>query len=143
MRFGKFSLVVLMLFFSLCSFAQEIRYVQTGYIDKYGVRQQPNSSMSEMVKKLTYSGQYASWVIQGVSTITIRYKIHHYDSGNAVYYQAANDMINGREYLNENSLLVVSPDKSVVNMISYSQGQRVYTIIYERNDGDRHGTMSR
>ena len=143
MCYRKFSLVIVMLLLTLCSFAQEIRYVQTGYVDKDGVRQQPNSSMASMVQKLTYSGQYASYVIPGVSPITIRYKIHHYDGGNAVYYQSANDMLNGREFLNENSLLVVSPNKGLVNMINYFQGQRTYTIIYERNDGDRYGTMAK
>ena len=143
MCFRKFSLVMTMLLLSLCSFAQEIRYMQTGYIDKYGVRQSPNSSMAAMVQKLTYSGQYASYVIPAVSPITIRYKLHHYDGGNAVYYQAANDMLNGREHLNENSLLVVSSDKRLINIINYFQGQRTYTIIYERNDGDSYGTMAR
>ena len=39
--------------------------------------------------------------------------------------------------------MVVSPSRNLINMHDYFQGQRSYTIIYEQQDADSYGAMSR
>ena len=127
--------------FTSISFAQELRYEQTGYIDAYGVRQQPQKVMSDLVRTYVFSGDFVSFKLN--NTLTIRYKFHHRDGQNSVYYLHTVDMVNGREYLIDNDIMVVSPNRDLINMILYQQGKRSWTIIYERRNAESHSTMQR
>ena len=138
---------VLLLVLSLCTVnmaAQEIRYVLTKTIDKNGVENNnPNVVGYGKVIKLRFSGQRIIHEIPGISfPVVIQYQYHHSDGGNSVYYQVAKDVMTGREVINADGVVVVSPDRRLVNQLNYFQGQRQMTNVYKRDNGDRYDTMS-
>ena len=131
-------LTALFLATTTATFAQ-IRYVQTGYIDREGIRQPANSNLGSSVIKISFSGQY---ITVSSGQFNFKYKYHHSQGENAIYYRSANDMLSGREFLNENDINLISSDRQLVNSIFYQDGNRLWTIIYEQRDED-YGTMAR
>ena len=137
-RYTFFILALLMV--AHVSMGQKVRYVQTGYIDKYGSRQSANASQASMVINIEYYGNYA---IYCMPQLTVTYRYHHRDGYNSVYYRVNKNPKTGNEMWVENSVLIVSPDKMLINSIDYFQGQRIYTLIYEQKEADSYGTMAR
>lgn len=136
-------IIPLLLFMcSINTYAQEVRYVQTGYIDQDGDRHAPSSSRSEMVKKLTFSGNYIIEKQPGNPLGDYKWKYHHSEGDNDVFYRAVKDLLYHREVLNDDDIIVVSDDRSLINIFHYFRGERLYTIIYEQQDGDNYGRMS-
>lgn len=74
--------------------AEELRYVQTGYIDKYGERQEASPYQSSMVITVDFRGSYAT-----VNTPQLRtkYRFHHKDGVNSVYYMINTNPNTGEE----------------------------------------------
>ena len=127
------ALFLCLLFFASNLYAQEMRFVQTGSIDKYGNRQGP-SSYGGMEKKINVNGNEIS---EQAGMLTLRWRFHHREGGNNVYYLVAKDYLSGRELLNDESVIVAAPDFSVINSID-----RNCTLIYERKERN-YGTLAR
>lgn len=140
----KIQLKHLMLFLSLLLTinvsAEELRYVQTGYIDKYGERHEASSYQASMVITVDFRGSYA---IKHTTQLSTKYRFHHNDGANSVYYMINTNPNTGEEMWLESNIMVVSPSRNLINMHDYFQGQRSYTIIYEQQDADSYGAMSR
>ena len=75
--------------------------------------------------------------------IPIRYKYHHREGANSVYYQSAIDMGTGREVINDTSVLVVSSDKSLINKIMFFRGRRLSTLVYQKLKSESYNQMIR
>ena len=134
-------LVMALLCFSMSAFAQEIRYEITAAIDKDGVRR----SVNDGAIKISYYNQAITLSFLGGGDPqynTFKYKYHHSENGNTVYYQVARDIMTGQESLNPDGVVVVAADKSLVNLIQLMRGVRQYTHVYERKD-EGYGTMAR
>ena len=135
--------IIALLCVSTSAFSQEIRYETTAFIDKDGVRREVND---EAIKITYYDyGRVLTCVSLGGGDpkyTTFKFKYHHSENGNNVYYLIGKDIITGREIPSPNSVIVVSADKSLVNKIFYLRGIRQYTYVYERKD-ESHGTMMR
>lgn len=131
--FIKSAMLLGMLFVSVNLNAQEMRFVQTGSIDQYGNRQGPSSYGSKEIK-LNFDGND---ITESSGMLTLRWRYHHSQGGNLVYYLVAKDYISGRELLNDQSVIVVASDYSVINRID-----RNWTLIYEHQERD-YGTIAR
>ena len=129
--------------FSLNVSAQKIRYVSTKHVDQNGV--QKTFGIDERgVWFINYQNDNTLALTPAVSdSYPLLYGFHHKDGDNYVYYQIATEIINGSKSFNEDGVIVVSPDGSLVNWISYRQGHRQSTIVLERRDPDTYGAMVR
>ena len=127
------ALLLVFLSVSVNLFGQEMRFVQTGSIDKYGNRQGP-SNYGSMERKLTLSGND---ITENLGMVTLRWRFHHREGGNLVYYLVAKDYVSGREVLNDQSVIVAASDFSVINTID-----RQWTLIYEHKERN-YGTLAR
>ena len=118
---------------SLNTFAQEMRFVQTSSIDQYGNRHGP-SNYGSMEIKLKVNDDEIS---MKSGMLTFRWRYHHSEGGNYIYYLVAKDYISGREILNDQSVIVAAPDFSIINMID-----KLWTLIYEHKERN-YGTLAR
>ena len=128
------------LLFAISVSAEELRYVQTGYVDKYGERQEASPYQASMVITVDFRGSYA---IEYGSQLSTKYRFHHKDGTNSVYYMINTNPNTGEEMWIDSVIMVVSPNRNLINHHNYFQGRRSYTIIYEQQDTDSYGTMSR
>ena len=127
--FCKVTFLILALCWSVNSYSQQVRYVQTKTIQD-GI-ERPQDGTSQMF--LTFSGN--TIIVRHGSqnaNLSFPYQFHHKDGSNSVYYQVATDIINGRQSLNENSILVLSPDHSRVNIIMYFQGRPTISVYMQK-----------
>lgn len=126
-------MVLALLSVAVIANAQEMRFVQTGSIDQYGNRQGPsNYGASEI--KLVFDGAF---IKQQFGTLTLRWRFHHSQGSNNVYYLVATDYLNGNESLTDDNVIVVASDYSALNKID-----RQCTLIYERRERN-YGTLAR
>lgn len=132
-NFIKSVMLLGMLFVSVNLNAQEMRFVQTGSIDQYGNRQGPSGYGSKEIK-LNFNGNE---ITQSAGMLTLRWRFHHRQGGNLVYYLVAKDYVSGRELLNDQSVILVASDYSVLNKIDQN-----WTLIYEHQERD-YGTIAR
>lgn len=133
----KSLMLLCMMVVSVAVNAQQVRYVLTKTIQDNVER--PQDGTSQIF--LTFSGNTV--IVRHGSqnaSMSFPYQYHHRDGSNSVYYQVATDIINGRQSLNENSLLVLSPDRSRVNMIMYFQG-RPSISVYVQKKADSYEHM--
>lgn len=132
----KAVILVLTLFWPTVSYSQQVRYVLTKSIQD-GVESLKNGN-SQMF--ITFSDNTA-WVCHGnKSGQSFPYQYHHKDGDNFVYYQVGRDFLNGSEFLNDRSLLVISCDRSYVNTITYF-ANGPYICVYRQKDEDSYENM--
>lgn len=128
--FLRLNLFFVMLLMSLNGISQTITYVHTKTITN-GVEKEANYQS----KNYEFSGDmiYEKFQTLNYNHTISKYKFHHRSDGNSIYYVVGYDIVSGRDIILDHQIMIVSPDKSIMNLVSYNrQGQVEYTWVYER-----------
>lgn len=120
---------------------QQLRYVQTKIVNETG-EHAPNGNFSASVIIFEFQ-QNGNILVQksGSSYVgDFRYRFHHSDGGNNVYYQITNNP----QILNCGMEIVVSGDRNTINMNNYntSGNQQVkwnWTVVYKHQEAESRG----
>ena len=132
-------LAIAIMFISINAFSQEkVRYVVTKCYDADYVPYEVSNPGSIELK---FYGN--NRIVQDFNWGALEYKYSHSEDGNRVYYMVAIDIITGQEHIVKDSVIMVSSDRSLINIISYTNGNHYSTTVYERKEADRPRQMLR
>ncbi len=132
LNFCKYLLAAALMFFvANVSAQQTIRYVHTKTIDRDGV---VHPGSGGYIIKLSFSGDYVHMSYSS-SGMSFPFKFHHNSSGNSVYYQWATNYTGYGQtgVYNEDSILMISSDKNLVNHITIFGGRRETQVFKRQN----------
>ena len=128
-------------FYSANSFSQQIPYSVTKLISEDGTEQviPPDRSWGSIFE---FSGQTiikdpGKRSPDGYISLTTSYGFHHKEEGNSIYYRIIIDDRTGRQNYYTGGVLVISPDRNVINEINYTLG-RPSTTVYKKDEGRKH-----
>lgn len=136
-RITFFTLAIL--FIAINAFGQEtIRYVNTKVYDADYV---PHKVTNAQSIELKFYGDHA--ISQDVVWGTINYKYSYSENGYRVYYMVATDLVTGQEHVVKDNMIMVSNDRTLINIVNYTNGKHASTCVYEKKTADRPRGMLR
>ena len=126
----RLSFVILTLLFAQHSFAQQMTFESTDWIDQYGEHHGPRPDRARY-ETINFTNQ--GYAIRHMGQVTLRYKFAMTKNGTHYYYLATTDMLNGREFINYQCALIVTTDFQTMNLVQMDGGGRsTCTDVYVR-----------